>query len=388
MNTIACKGLDGSNPLHFLAALGLLRLADRITSGASMAWTQDSGVWHPVLETPTSREILFCAAAELLRTLGKTQSADFQKNRRVRELAARIKKESVSIKEAKVKARQEAKGQGMKGKAAGLHVAQKTSLAEASLGALETELVRAREELAMSMGAGIAHFGDVIAVSPGIVRRAGADAVESYLGQGKGLRGDAEASRFLADHLAALACDQVVRGGRVLPTRYSFGNGAGGQCLLKDFRNIAVAVTEDCFKATIDGDETGRYAVGMTNLNWDPGANRSYALLWDNPEKTAKRTDIAANALAYVGLGLLTAVPSRSRLVAIGWGPEDEWTWPLWMPRIGLDSVRALLASKELMREKPDMRALQAYGVVQLLRSKRIDPTGQGRPYFAPAQHL
>lgn len=44
-------GLDGSNPLAFLAALGTLRVADRAFGGAKLSWRFD-GCWSPVLHLP------------------------------------------------------------------------------------------------------------------------------------------------------------------------------------------------------------------------------------------------------------------------------------------------------------------------------------------------
>jgi hypothetical protein len=107
---------------------------------------------------------------------------------------------------------------------------------------------------------------------------------------------------------------------------------------------------------------------------------------WENPEKAEKSTDIAANALAYIGLGLLTVMPSDNWLVAVGWGPGDEWTWPIWGQPLSLNVVRSLLAHDGLMRESPDLPALHACGIMEVRRSERIDPTGQGRPYFSPSR--
>jgi hypothetical protein len=45
MNSLILRGIDGSNPLAYLAALGALRLAD---SGMKMRWVLD-GVWRPEL---------------------------------------------------------------------------------------------------------------------------------------------------------------------------------------------------------------------------------------------------------------------------------------------------------------------------------------------------
>ncbi|MFO0825917.1 MAG: CRISPR-associated endonuclease Cas3'' [Gemmataceae bacterium] len=44
-------GLDGANPLAFLAALGTLRLADRALPGTRMSW-ESRGKWTPILHLP------------------------------------------------------------------------------------------------------------------------------------------------------------------------------------------------------------------------------------------------------------------------------------------------------------------------------------------------
>lgn len=50
-HTLLLNGLDGSNPLAFLAALGTLRVLSGVWSSADvkMAWTIQNGVWNPAL---------------------------------------------------------------------------------------------------------------------------------------------------------------------------------------------------------------------------------------------------------------------------------------------------------------------------------------------------
>jgi hypothetical protein len=60
---IACDGLDGANPLAFLAALGAFRVLDETSpdSPVRMHWEARRGAWRPLLsfETPTtSNELL------------------------------------------------------------------------------------------------------------------------------------------------------------------------------------------------------------------------------------------------------------------------------------------------------------------------------------------
>ena len=48
MADLLLKGLDGSNPLAFLAALGTLRAVEEMPMGVRLSW-RDEGVWRPVL---------------------------------------------------------------------------------------------------------------------------------------------------------------------------------------------------------------------------------------------------------------------------------------------------------------------------------------------------
>jgi CRISPR-associated endonuclease/helicase Cas3 len=50
-HTLALTGLDGSNPLAFLAALGAFRLASRVWPEARLAWRFEA-YWHAVIELP------------------------------------------------------------------------------------------------------------------------------------------------------------------------------------------------------------------------------------------------------------------------------------------------------------------------------------------------
>lgn len=48
-NELLLPGLDGSNPLAFLAALGTWRITDKLYPGTRMRWTSHGGHWSPML---------------------------------------------------------------------------------------------------------------------------------------------------------------------------------------------------------------------------------------------------------------------------------------------------------------------------------------------------
>jgi hypothetical protein len=188
---------------------------------------------------------------------------------------------------------------------------------------------------------------------------------------------------MIIGHLPALACDQISENEKVKPTPFSFGNGAGNQYLLKDFCACAMEVTAERLCATLEG-RLERIVLGLTGLNWEPADQRSYALAWIDPANTDKAVDVAANALAYIGLSLLPSMPASRGLAAIGWGQNNDWTWPIWHPFLGHPCALSLLAHHELARSNPNRSNLVRMGVAEVFRSRRI--TVNKRYYFAPSQ--
>ncbi len=71
-------GLDGSNPLAFLAALGTLRLLDRERPGSRLAWQSAHGAWTPRLwvEGAIEEATLAEALAETLRATASQPALD------------------------------------------------------------------------------------------------------------------------------------------------------------------------------------------------------------------------------------------------------------------------------------------------------------------------
>lgn len=70
LHPLLLPGLDGANPLAFLAAVGTLRLADKAFPGTRMSWQLD-GVWSPVLHLPEAR-----TADELVDALLKAAGSE------------------------------------------------------------------------------------------------------------------------------------------------------------------------------------------------------------------------------------------------------------------------------------------------------------------------
>ena len=450
MNEIACPGLDGSNPLHFLASLGLMRFLDRDGLMPRLAWRQESGFWNPVVFAEQIELDTCCLrCATWLKELGKethqTYDADEKEAqalreqiqteekalkaakkkagaeakargltkeaakqligekeethrreiielkkkldkacggaRYVRDLGAELGEARKALKVARIKARVDAKAHGLKKNDANQFIDKKTEEMRRQVESLQSELDKAKAARADSLGDGLAHFGDNLKVNLDIVREKQYRAVNAWFSADTTPLSASQADRVLiADQLAALCFENGVE---VRRTPYSFGNDSGGQNLLKDFRLDASACTPDLVRHCLLGDPM-RFVDGkkanVRGLGWDPADQASYALSWNNPKDIDKTVDVAANALAYIGLGCLCVMPGAGEDSAVAWNvSEKSFRWLVWEPPILLSSVKCLLGVNE------PMKMLRRRGVREAFISRRIDPTKQSRFYFTPS---
>ncbi len=387
MTELVCTGLDGTNPLHVLAALGLLQLGSAADATTTLHW-QPGATWCPVLSTAMNPDAAACldapVIAQALRALATAGTRDQTQERRARELGTERKHLLEQAKKDRAAAKDAAKALAVDERRQTLQAFEQRL--DRQLAALDQSITAAQDIVNDALGAGVAHLGDIIGVHPSIFRRKAAEACHAWL-DGRTL-GQATSAALIADAMSSQACDAIVDGkGVVQNTPLSFSNGAGGQCLLKAFRTLAAEVTPEHVSGTLVG-LSSRYSPGSTPLNWSPADQRDYALTWASPEDkqvNPKQTDVAANALALLGLSLLTACPQGSRLEPIGWkqrGPEQGFTWPLWQVPLTAPTVRALIAS---VPSGKDQR--EAMGIATVLTAARINPSGK-RNFFAPARPI
>ena len=280
----------------------------------------------------------------------------------------------VSVKKAKAKAKSWVKSTGLKGTEAKAFVQEATRGLENQLRAAKAEHETCQAQLADALGQGVAHLGDVIGVKPEIFR---GKALSALAGCEMGEVG------LILDCLASQASDASVVDGRLEPTPFSFGNGAGNQCLLKDFRTMTISLKKDEMESVLTAKAPLRREG--TSLNWDPMEQRSYALQWCNPENEVKLVEFATNVLAFLGLTCLPAMPGTTHLKAVGFGESHAaWTWPLWESPVPMDVVRSLLSDAELQTENPDQAYIAARGIVAYCRARRFSINK--RYFFSPAE--
>ncbi|MCA9629710.1 MAG: hypothetical protein KC766_18675 [Myxococcales bacterium] len=364
------RALDGANPLYFLAGLGILALldddaADRAAPNRpALSWAYERGQWAGVLRCDLDAEAFVETVTAHLERAGRVQDADAVKTaqREIRDASAEIKKRRRAIAETR---KRHAKRPDFDPQ----RLAETTRDDRESLRHSETSYDLAVDALCDGLGAGPAHFGDIIAMRPEVFRRAVDRAERS-----------GDVSRGVLRQLSALGSDLVESdGGLIEPTPFSFSNGASGQCLLKDFRGLVSALDKGLVRGfLLDG---GRATKRVTSLNWEPNDLRMHAYQASAPdEDKTPRTDVVANALAYLGLGVCTVFPNARSTALLAVGVRSRaFQWVLWSPPLDLTLARALLA-----HTSDDRAEWLARGIAAAFESTVVNPTGK-RKYFAPA---
>lgn len=82
LHPLPLPGLDGANPLGFLAALGAWRIADQLQPGAKLHWKTHAGHWAPVLffTQPTDKEHFIKQLHQELGKMRQHRVFTFSKN--------------------------------------------------------------------------------------------------------------------------------------------------------------------------------------------------------------------------------------------------------------------------------------------------------------------
>lgn len=192
--------------------------------------------------------------------------------------------------------------------------------------------------------------------------------------------------RSTADFIAAFGCDAVEstdRKGQIQDTALRTMSGTGHQHFLKTMRELAEKANRDklwqCLFRYWERKDP------QLSLRWDPEDDRRYALRWKNPsddkvsvkgEKSGAPTEWGANRLAFEALPLFPVMPVSQEVRTTGFSGNRSrdtfWTWPIWDVPAGLDTVRSLLALRNLQRNRIDHKELDAMGIRQVFKSQRV----------------
>lgn len=301
VHEIPLPGLDGSNPLGFLAALGTWRTTESIHPGTRMYWKPLSGHWTPVLVVPVqmSHENLVSALyAELLK----------MKDHPVFTFAKNIKLKPFEFDEQ----------------------------AKQALG-------RFFESNDLVSVAFLSAFGSSVATNA---------------------QGDIE--------------DTALR----------TMSGAGHQHFLKTMNDLASLTSPGQIHSALF--ETWVYPDEKIGLRWDPSEDKRYALAWKNPSTETTMTQRGANRLAIEAFPVLPTAPVGKHLETTGFTGHKSnntfFAWPIWDSPISLDTVRSLLALREIQSNESDPNLLHARNITAVFKSQRIT-TGKFRN-FTPSVQL
>jgi len=166
--------------------------------------------------------------------------------------------------------------------------------------------------------------------------------------------------------------------GNTKPTAFHFT--AANQQFLGTIESIRASVSRDWAAESLF---KGHAARPGSNVRWDPGAERNWALMAADPNDDGTSVDGPMEWLAFRGLPLFPCSPRGGRIVTTavsGRGDDMELTWPLWCLPASLGTVRSALQMG--WDESPLSRSNR--GVFAVCTSK-IRRTSQGFGNFGPA---
>lgn len=189
------------------------------------------------------------------------------------------------------------------------------------------------------------------------------------------LKGNDEAAAYAAAYGTDVAVDGK---GNTKPTAFHFT--AAQQTFLGAVEGIRASVTQEWVETSLfkgHGERLG------SNLRWDPGAERNWALMASNPSGDGTRVDAPLEWLAFRGLPLLPSFPSGSRIITtgvVGRGDDMTFTWPLWSVPASLLTTRSALQ----LDWTGSTKERAARGVFAIC-SSAIRRTSQGFGNFGPS---
>jgi CRISPR-associated endonuclease/helicase Cas3 len=369
-------GIDGSNPLGFLAAIGTLVVLHY--SGQShyrLRW-QRGVSWQPELVSTT----------ELDPETLVQQLANGLRGSVVSEAVEQQRKEAQERRDRAVKAVRDKHDEIRK---RGLSRKDRETAEEKELAPLRDEAMKLEEVWRSALRNAVP--------SPEIGLGKHIDlSAEDFRRQVRALANETSWNNSNALALcAAFGSDACINEKKetVSATPFCFITGSGKQYFLDTARQLMDPTRIDTERLKSTLFESWTYADPRLSMRWDPIEARRYALMDRDPEPIGSFTVWMANLLAYRALALFPSAPRARGLATTGWSSQaegDSFTWPLWTHPVGPDTVRSLLLLAELHEPAPDRAVLRALGIQAAYRSRRIK-VGAGNNFkinFSPAKQV
>lgn len=322
-DTLRLTGLDGSNPLGFLAALGLLRILDHQASITNtdcprLHWVED-GYWYPVLHGQKDIE-------EVIETV-------------------------------------------MDDKISWVHdIAFRLAYDETGQRLVDPGAPNAIRDLKPKPA----------------VMRAFLDRVATIGSEESMTRESWLFARRSMDTAAAYGSELIQdrTKGNTKPLALHFA--AGQQSFLDAASKLREGISHDDVLEALIGPWKGQSK--LPSMSWDATIARVYALRASDPSAEKRGSTAGADWLAFVALGLLLVTPRGRDLVTAGvrggW-KNSAFTWALWDGPMSVAVVRSILAMKNPSRLRVDERKARGISVVFSSAITRSDQGGYGS--FAPS---
>jgi len=370
------SGLDGSNPLGFLAALGTVVVLSESDPAVLLGWKRTAR-WIPFLQSCRSLDKSSVASilAEKLRGKPVGSANDGKRARsqiRFDATKKKLKDARAQLKALRLRGKERQKEHGR------------------IVAPLEQKLEQRRSVFLERLRAAVPSPELAIGQRPDCT-------IEEFRGHAAAFLDTTQpTSRTAIDLLAAFGTET---GGdadeRIKSTPFCFITGSGHQWFLDTVRQLVAQaspgkVREALFDPWTYGDE-------KLTMRWDPVDDRRYALLDRDPtaSNNKSRTVWMANLLAYRALVFYPCVSVGAQRNAAGWtsrGQSEAFTWPIWESPLAADTIRSLLChpafgEADLTHIRYELRAR---GVATLFRSRRVQV---GKPplhkiNFGPAQSV
>jgi hypothetical protein len=182
-----------------------------------------------------------------------------------------------------------------------------------------------------------------------------------------------------ADYAAAYGTDVALDGkGNTKPTAFHFT--AANQTFLGAVEGIRSSLSQEWIETSLFkgyGERPG------SNLRWNPGAERNWALMANNPNEEGTRVDAPLEWLAFRGLPILPSFPRGSKIITAGVverGDDTTFRWPLWSVPISVSTARSVL----LVDWGEGAKERVARGIFAICSSV-IRRTSQGFGNFGPS---
>lgn len=172
--------------------------------------------------------------------------------------------------------------------------------------------------------------------------------------------------------------------GNTKPLAFHFA--AGQQTFLDAAARLRDGLTEDDVKEALLGPWKGQSR--LPSMSWDATVSRNYALRASDPSAEKRGSTPGADWLAFVSLGLFLVTPVKGELITAGvrggW-KSSTFTWALWDGPLNASVIRSVLTARP---EKSSTEQRRARGIGEVFSSAILRSDQGGYGSFAPARVL